>query len=693
MTKGTVFAYSEALQSDGKDLYDAFAMLAEDAGYGKYLQTHAADWRKTIVELLHLLIAAMGRNAHPDPILSDEQFPAGSSGAFGRLCADTFKNHGIAFHHCLGLIKLLRPPFLEAAHAVAGEEAHDRATFAAILRVFDKFEMGLAAEWHRLELSQCNRDLRAAKHFILLEKRRYYTIFHRMIEPAFVIDNHSVLCDVNQAFEDFFGVKGRDIIGRHCREVLAADLCAVCDLENDLESGGSFSGVELTLTVNGQQRTGLLAGTYLGGLSDDLSMSIMVFQDITEKKRIEKALVASEEKYRSLVENMPDVTWRADVDGNLLFVSHNLRKVCGYTPAELYQRGRFKDVHADDLARVRAAYRALFAEQQAFDIRYRFRRKDGDWAWLHDRAVAVTEKEGSRYADGVFADVTDLKRVEDELERHRSKLEELVEARTAELRCANELLRQEIGERRQVEEELRRLTQSLARSNTDLEQFAHVVSHDLREPLMLIVAFTDRLLQRYGTELDARGMEYLQRVFRSARRLEGMVDELLQLSRISSRGLQVESFDLGDLLAEVVENLEERIRQVRGRVEVGELLAIEGDRVMVGQLFQNVICNALKYRKDDVEPLVIVEGRLLDNDFIEVTVEDNGIGFDEKYLDRIFIPFERLECGNKYEGTGIGLATCEKIVGHHGGMITARSKPGVGTTFVIRLPRRHHGGK
>ena len=693
MTNPTVVACRNALGADGKALFDAFSVLARDAGYGKYLQTHAADWQKTVVELVPLLIEPLGREVLPAHILPDERFPAGSPGALGETSAVIFQKHGIAFSHCFGLVKLLRPPFIDMVHAVGGEEDEKNAVIAVVLSVFDKFELGFASQWHRMEVSQSNRELRAAKHYILREKRRYYTIFHRMVEPAFVVDGQSVLCDVNQAFEDFFGIKGMDVIGRHCCEVLDDRLCSMW-VGSDMFAGkGTLSGVELTLDVGGKQKTGLVSGTYLGGGNEESPLCIIVFQDITEKKRIEQALVESEEKYRSLIENMPDVTWRADVNGNLLFVSPNVKKVCGFSSSELCRRGRFMDVHADDLAVVQEAYDQLMTRQQQFDIRYRFRRKDGCWIWLHDRAVVVTEKAGSRYADGIFADVTELKRVEDELDLHRSRLEELVEARTVELSQSNRLLQVEVNERRQVEEELRLLAQSLARSNSDLEQFAHVVSHDLREPLMLIVAFSERLLQRYGPELNGRGMEYLQRVFRSARRLEEMVEELLQLSRISSQGLNVEPFDLGELIAEVVENLEERIRQVGGRVEVGFLQDIEGDRIMVGQLFQNVICNALKYRRDDVDPLVIVQGRQVDDEFVEVTVEDNGIGFDEKYLDRIFVPFERLECGDKYEGTGIGLATCEKIVIHHGGKITARSQPGVGTTFIIRLPLRHGRGQ
>lgn len=207
MTKPTVIAYRNALQADGKALFDAFFDLADDAGYGKYLRTHAADWRLTIVNLLPLLIDALGCEDGLDAIIPEEQFPDGTAGACGRSTAHLFISHGIAFLHGFGLVKLLRSPFLDTAHAAcAGDE--EIKDIAVILRVLDKFEMGFAAEWHRLELSQSNRDLRAAKHYILLEKRRYYTVFHRMIEPAFVVDNQSVLCDVNKAAEDFFGVEG-----------------------------------------------------------------------------------------------------------------------------------------------------------------------------------------------------------------------------------------------------------------------------------------------------------------------------------------------------------------------------------------------------------------------------------------------------------------------------------------------------
>jgi len=692
MTDRMVLAYSEALAMGGKGVFDAFFPIAIEAGYGKYLKAHATDWQKIIADLSSALIDTLDSDEPAAPIHPDEQFAEGTAGDLGRLAVPLFKSHGLSFEHCLGLVKLLRASFQDLAQGInLGDSARAQALLALLCRFFDSFELGLTSEWHRLEMSLCHRELRAAKHYILYEKRRYYTIFHRMIEPAFVVDDQARLCDVNHAFEEFFAVDGRNIIGKDCCEVLDAKLCSVPAVEKSLREQSPFANVELKLSVAGAERDVLLAGTYLGDLDGEFPMSIVVLQDVTDKKRIEEALRASEEKYRTLVENMPDVTWRADAGGSLLFVSPNSKKVCGYAPDELSPGDRFDKIHPEDLPAVLDAYGALFARQQRFDVRYRLLKKDGSWMWVHDRAVAVTDRHGIQYTDGVFADITELKRVEEELEQHRFRLEELVEARTGELQRSNELLRQEITERRQIEEELQLLTQSLRRSNAELEQFAHVVSHDLREPLLLIVAFSERLLQRCGGDLDEKGMEYLQRVLRSAKRLEQLVDELLQLSRISTRGLAVESLDLGQVLGEVVEALEERISQVQGRVDIGVLQSIEGDRVLVRQLFQNVIANALKYRKDEVAPEVVIEGKIINGDFVEVTVTDNGIGFDEKYLDRIFIPFERLECGGKYEGTGIGLATCEKIVVHHGGMITARSKRGEGTTFVIRLPVRYGG--
>ena len=233
------------------------------------------------------------------------------------------------------------------------------------------------------------------------------------------------------------------------------------------------------------------------------------------------------------------------------------------------------------------------------------------------------------------------------------------------------------------------LAERLKSSNAELEQFAHVASHDLKEPLLLVVAFSERLMKRYGEVLDDKGQEYLKRTLKAASQMQQLIEDLLHLSRVTTSARQFESIDLTELLNDVVQHLEERIVREHGRVKIHSLHTLEGDRMQVMQLFQNLITNALKFRKDDERPLIIVKSRTIDDDFCEISVNDNGIGFDEKYLSKIFNPFERLHSRSKFEGTGMGLATCKKIVVRHGGEITAKSDPGKGSSFIIRLPLWH----
>ncbi|PIY20757.1 MAG: hypothetical protein COZ12_08320, partial [Deltaproteobacteria bacterium CG_4_10_14_3_um_filter_60_8] len=420
-----------------------------------------------------------------------------------------------------------------------------------------------------------------------------------------------------------------------------------------------------------------------------------ILKDITDKKATEMALCESEEKYRSLVENVPDAVWRADHSGRFLFISPNIQRLCGYPASEFAATGLAGSphIHADDAAGVRQALQRFFATPgTAFDVQYRFLTWQGEWIWLHDRAGQPYEKDGVWYADGVVSDITALKRVEEELERHRSRLAELVEARTEELRTANLHLQKEVAVRERAEEELTELAVRLQRSNRELEQFAHVASHDLKEPLLLIIAFCQKLIDRCYLALDSKGRQYVDRVQRAAGKMQTLIDDLLQLSRIARSERALVPIDLNTLVQEVVDDLEEQIKKENATIKLAVLHDLEGDRVQVRQLFQNIIANALKFRKANRPPVVQVRSRLTEDGMCEIMVEDNGIGFDEKYLARIFTPFERLHPSSKYEGSGIGLATCSSIATRHGGEITARSVPGKGSVFIVRLPQ-HQGAK
>jgi PAS domain S-box-containing protein len=233
----------------------------------------------------------------------------------------------------------------------------------------------------------------------------------------------------------------------------------------------------------------------------------------------------------------------------------------------------------------------------------------------------------------------------------------------------------------------------LARAETEKEQlelFAYVASHDLREPLQSITGFSDLLMNRHGPLLDENGKGYLKRIQAAATRMSRLIDDLLKFSRVVKRAEFFGLVDLGKLIPEVLEDFEFQIKKQHAEINIGPMPSIYGDEMQIRQLFQNLISNALKFHDAHQKPKIIIQCKDLSQDRIEIIVEDNGIGIDEKYLKRIFKPFERLHSRSEFEGSGIGLAICEKIVSHHEGQIRAESQLGFGTTFYIDLPKFQH---
>jgi len=247
--------------------------------------------------------------------------------------------------------------------------------------------------------------------------------------------------------------------------------------------------------------------------------------------------------------------------------------------------------------------------------------------------------------------------------------------------------------------ELNEMNTELERSNRELQDFAFVASHDLQEPLRKIQAFGDRLRTVQAAKLDDQGRDYLERMYNAAGRMHTLINDLLTFSRVTTKAQPFAPTDLNRIARDVISDLETRIEDTGGEVETKELPVIEADDLQMRQLLQNLIANALKFRKPDEAPHVtvwadVVKGKSSGNgdappdDYVKICVRDNGIGFDEKYLDRIFTPFQRLHGRNEYEGTGIGLAVCRKIVERHGGSLTAISAVGEGATFIASLPVR-----
>jgi PAS domain S-box-containing protein len=264
----------------------------------------------------------------------------------------------------------------------------------------------------------------------------------------------------------------------------------------------------------------------------------------------------------------------------------------------------------------------------------------------------------------------------------------------------------DITERRLAEDKLAHKAAELARSNAELEQFAFVASHDLQEPLRKIQAFGDRLKLKCEAVNLEEGRDYLERMQSASARMQTLIKDLLTFSRIIRASQPFTTVDLAIVTREVLGDLEHRIEKSKARVEVGTLPRIEADPTQMRQLLQNLIGNALKFQPPEASPLVKIDAKLATRDQIReegifpnppptadpedklcvVMVEDNGIGFEEQYLEKIFAVFQRLHGRSEYEGTGVGLAVCRRITDRHGGIITATSKPGQGSTFVVILP-------
>ena len=256
----------------------------------------------------------------------------------------------------------------------------------------------------------------------------------------------------------------------------------------------------------------------------------------------------------------------------------------------------------------------------------------------------------------------------------------------------------DVSDRKKAEEKQARYAAELERSNRDLEQFAYVASHDLQEPLRKIRAFGDRLELKCKDLLDETGRECISRMQSAAGRMQELIEGLLKLSRVTSRARDFVQVDLSEILRQVMSDLETQIERVHGKVEAGKLPTIQAEPVQIRQLLQNLIANALKFHRRDEPPVVKVEARYvlpreqrqsrksLAREECRITVEDNGIGFDQQYAERIFGVFQRLHPRDVYEGTGIGLAICRRIAEHHGGRISAHGTPGKGSMFEVLLP-------
>jgi PAS domain S-box-containing protein len=526
--------------------------------------------------------------------------------------------------------------------------------------------------------TEVTQQVKAKKELQESEQRFRNLIAEAPVATSLFLGRDLLIDMPNEAMIRLWG-KTNSIIGKPLREAIPEiQGQPFLDILDDIyTTGNEYSAQEARadLVVNGQLRTYYFNFTYkpLRNAAGDVYAILDMAIDVTDQVIARRSIEESELRFRTLMEAIAQMTWTHTPDGKTNFHNQRWHDYTGMNLDQTKGDGWKAALHPDDLAITEQLLEQSLGEGTVFVVENRYRRgSDGMYRWHLNRALPIRDESGEiTLWVGTATDIHEQKQL-------AANLEELVQARTQELEASNFDLR---------------------RSNENLEKFAYIASHDLQEPLRKIQSFGGILRDQYASQLGD-GADHLERMHKAAGRMSLLIKDLLTFSRISTRQEAAAPIALNNVLTEVLEDLEVTVQQSGGNIIVDELPTILGDASQLRQLFQNLLSNALKFRQAGVEPMIHIQSRSVLKGSLPrtvrparsasmyycISVSDNGIGFDEKYIDRIFQVFQRLHGRNEYAGTGIGLAICEKVVANHGGAITAESQPGRGATFLIYLP-------
>ena len=490
---------------------------------------------------------------------------------------------------------------------------------------------------------------------------RFRALFDMSRDGIVFVDLEGHIEEVNQAYLDLVGYD-RDEITRHTYQDLTPEKWRAAEaaiIDAQVMRRGFSDEYEKEYVRKDGTIAPISLRTILVRDAAGRPVRFMgIVRDITEMKEKEEALKASERRYRDLFDLSRDGVVFVALDGPIEEANEAYLTMLGYELAELtrmtYQQltpARWAEMEADIVSR------QIISRGYSDEYEKEYIRKDGSVFPVAVRAILVRDDSGAPVRImGIVRNITEQKRAKEALERH---------------------------------------ARDLARSNEELEQFAYVASHDLQEPLRKIRAFGALLEEEKRERLDDEGRQYIDFMTDAAARMQTLVSDLLALSRVTTSTHPFEDLHLGTVIETVLSDLSVALQEAGGRVDVAELPAIQADQTQMEQLFRNLIGNALKYRKPGDPPRVSVRPAAaaeplpgVPGPAHTVVVADNGIGFEPEQGEKLFAPFKRLHARHNYDGAGIGLAICQKIVLRHHGRITATGAPDAGATFTVTLPRR-----
>lgn len=415
----------------------------------------------------------------------------------------------------------------------------------------------------------------------------------------------------------------------------------------------------------------------------------------SELSRVKQELEKERETFFPILHKSPYGIVLIEKDGKFLYVNPEFTHITGYT---------LGDIHSETDWFHKATVFTKYSQEILKTWKKAVLKKG------LERILPVVCREGeikqvefkpTRLEDGriivMLSDVTERKKAEEELHRYRDHLEELVAQRTAELRRTNEQLQREVAERKRVEQEINTLNEDLTRrakeleaANRELEAFSYSVSHDLRTPLIGIQGFSQRLLKKYGDQLDSKGQSFLSIIQRDTQRMLQLIDNLMALSRFEHQEIRPSNIDMEEMAKTVFEELKtisSDTPDVATVLKLNSLPSAHGDPAMVRQVLFNLLSNAIKFSKSKEERMIEI-GSMPGQTEHTYYVKDNGVGFNMAHASKLFGVFERLHPSKEFEGTGIGLAIVQRIIHRQGGKVWAEGEVGKGATFYFTLPNR-----
>ena len=503
----------------------------------------------------------------------------------------------------------------------------------------EKALMRFMSQWIGAELSRIenHRKTQESEEFLQL-------VLDSIPDYIFVKDEDFRIVRCNPAFLGLYPEKERgSVVGYTTLEAYDDDEAAEFLRHDKLAfERGSSETEEMIQFPNGETRTlhtkkirfhGERGAPYILGIA----------RDITDRKQSAARLAESEERFELAVKGSSVGLWDWNVVTGDLFWSDRFKEIIGITDADF--RPHYEEfserLHPDDKELVEDALFSHVESGSPYDVEYRLKKTNGDYVWIHARGQAIWNNKGqaTRMA-GSVDDISPRKKAEGEL----------------------------------------------LRSNQELERFAYVASHDLQEPLRMVVNFSQLLEKHYSDKLDDRANEYIQFAAGGARRMQELVRDLLSYARIGSRAERLELVNLNELIVSVEDTLQSAIQETKAEISWAELPVVYADPSRIRSVFQNLIGNAIKYRKESIPPKIEITVVSAEEEW-EFVISDNGIGMKQEYCQKIFEPFRRLHQKDEFSGTGMGLSICRKTIEELGGSIWAISEQEKGSRFYFRLPK------